>query len=570
MKLFSIVFLVFLVAGCSSSTAPAVSLDEGLQPVDSGALVDPPQDSGSAADTSIVDIQQDVQSDTGTGDMDIAQGDPDLSLEDIEELTPECAPCAVSEATADFSMTLESLVLAPERTRHNPLKGFITSYLWGEPANDFPDQMEFLYLPMFELWGPEGERFDTGLEPLIEAAAARGHHVVLRVYIDYPNKPYGLPPHLAGEVPCQNYSEHGGGCSPDYDHPLLVEAMVGLINALGAHYDGDPRLGVFQIGLLGFWGEWHTYPHTSWFPSGATQVAVLEAAHNAFSTTLLQVRRPAANSLDLRIGFHDDSFAHSTLGDVDWFFLPSLVAAGGGERWKEVMIGGELRPELQSNCFEDGYTLDTYAQDVGQCINETHASYLLNYKAFNEDGVGYQGLERTRAEAAAVQMGYQFELESAVLSLANMELDENTVEARVTVKLKQTGVAPFYHDLNLSLHGSDGAQLATNPDNLKTLLPGDARSLDFDLGRIAVEQANAAMELHLTSPVLLPGQKILLATTTAQTEEGGETRISWDTGCDLGGEVVPLGAQAGLAGPDCSCICDVDGLMRTCDGSLCP
>ena len=28
-----------------------------------------------------------------------------------------------------------------------------------------------------------------------------------------------------------------------------------------ARYDGDPRIGFVQLGLLGFWGEWHTYPY---------------------------------------------------------------------------------------------------------------------------------------------------------------------------------------------------------------------------------------------------------------------------------------------------------------------
>ena len=41
---------------------------------------------------------------------------------------------------------------------------------------------------------------------------------------------------------------------------------------------------------------------------------------------------------------------------------------------------------------------DTYAQDLGECIEATHASYLLNYTAFNGDGVGYEGDERERAE----------------------------------------------------------------------------------------------------------------------------------------------------------------------------
>jgi len=508
--------------------------------------------------------------DTSPSDVSTADtAEPDTTVMDdvVEDAVDAatCSSCAPSTATGQQSMDTELLVQDPNRTRHNPLKGFMTSYQWGQPANDFPDQMEFLYLPMADLWGPDGETFNTGLEPLLDAAAARGHHSVFRVFLDYPNSPSGMPAHLTELVTCQTYTDHGGGCSPDYDNPLLVEAMLGLISAMGAQYDGDPRIGALQVGLLGFWGEWHSYPHTDWFASVATQTAVLKAFHAAFNTSQLQLRYPSANSLDLRIGFHDDSFAYSTMGDIGWFFLPSLVAAGGAERWKEVMIGGELRPELQSVCFQDDYTLDTYAQDVATCIDATHASYLLNYTAFNEDGKGYEDTKREQTEQATLQMGYQFELQAASLNLWG--LDAGTVEAEVTVELAQTGVAPFYYTLNASLHAD--SELASHTEDLKTLLPGQSKTLTFSLGRVAVSVVNSPITLRLSSPMLLPDQRVLLATSTPGTAADGETALAWSLGCDVDGQTVSLGDVAGSVAPDCDCFCDVDGLLRTCDGTLC-
>jgi len=582
--------LMLVVAGCGqNSVAPTptdTNTDEG------GPAVDALQDQGLAVDSPIVDsgaLQPDappedtatdtvdaVEEDTPSGDteavetIDASFVEPDSGPEDTADAVEECAPCVPSAASAQFSMEPDAFAVTPNRTRHNPLKGFMTSYIWGSPANDFPDSMEFLYLPMADVWGPDGETFSSGLEPLLEAAASRGHHVVLRVYIDYPAKAYGLPPYLTDAVSCQPYTDHGGGCSPDYDHPLLVEAMVGLLTALGAHYDGDPRLGALQIGLLGYWGEWHTHPNTDSFASNYTQTAILNAAHTAFSITQIQVRRPAANSLDLRIGFHDDSFAFSTLGDTPWFFLPSLVSAGGGERWEEVMIGGELRPELQSICFQDDYTLGTNAQDITLCIEQTHASYLLNYKAFNEAGVGYQGIERLRAEEAAIHMGYQFELNAASLKLWGLDHDDETVEAEVTLTLAQSGVAPFYYDLHAAVHAEGSGPVGTSTENLKTLLPGSTKDLTFSLGRVPLAVVNNPMEVHLTAPILQPGQRVLLATHTPGTEEDGPTHIGWELGCNTAEETLPIGAQSGAMEPGCPCICDVDGVLRTCDGSVCP
>ena len=163
-------------------------------------------------------------------------------------------PCE-TPSTASVQSTLGASDLSPDavRTRDNPLKGFMTSYLWGEPASDFPDQMEFLYLPMADLWDEKGETLGTGLEPHLVAAAERGHHAVIRVYIDYPASESGLPGYLSELVDCRTYSDYGGGCSPDYDDPDLLEAMLGLISALGERYDADPRLGFVQVGFLGFW-----------------------------------------------------------------------------------------------------------------------------------------------------------------------------------------------------------------------------------------------------------------------------------------------------------------------------
>jgi hypothetical protein len=477
----------------------------------------------------------------------------------------DCESCPESTAVGTYGLGVDVLMPDTSRTQGNPLKGFMTSYLWGAPVTDFPDQMEFLYLPMNELWGPDGEVLETGLEPHLVAAESRGHHAVLRVFVDYPTRPSGLPDHLSVSVTCEAYTDHGGGCSPDYDHPDLVAAMVGLIEALGERYDGDPRLGFVQVGLLGFWGEWHTWPHTDWFPSDETQRAVLDAYSSAFDTTQLQIRRAAVHSVDLRMGFHDDSFAHSTLGEVDWFFLPGLETAGAADRWQNVAIGGELRPELQSQVFSDDYVLDTYSQDVLECIEATHASYLLNYHAFNGGEAGYLGADRDRAELAALRMGYMFELTEATLSLTG--LDAGSVQAGVTVQIAQSGVAPFYYPLFLGLEF--GADTVGSSEDLSTLLPGESQSVHLDLGRVSVDALDGPIAVSLTSEILQGTQKVSLGTTTPWSEATGTTLIQWEVACETEAGRLKLGEVAAKFASGCECVCDVDGVLRTCGGEPC-
>jgi hypothetical protein len=99
--------------------------------------------------------------------------------------------------------------------------------------------------------------FDTYLEPRLDGSASRLTHSIVRFYIDYPGAASGMPTFLVdGGLAFDNYTEFGGGRSPDYASDSLVSALERFIAALGERYDGDPRIFCIQIGLLGFWGEW--------------------------------------------------------------------------------------------------------------------------------------------------------------------------------------------------------------------------------------------------------------------------------------------------------------------------
>jgi len=231
----------------------------------------------------------------------------------------------------------------------------------------------------------------------------------------------------------RRYEEYGGGLSPDYDDPRMVKLMVELIRELGRRYDGDPRVAFIQVGLLGFWGEWHTYPHNEWFASEETQRAVLEAYDRSFNVTRLQVRYPSRVTRDYNVGFHDDSFAYATLGEVDWYFYNQLRRAGLTDRWKTEPIGGEVRPEIQADVFRRADLFEHFMQ----CIEATHASYLLMDRLFSHP---YTSAELRRAAEASQRMGYTF----AVCYASVEPLPGDS--ASVHVMVKNFGVAPFYYD----------------------------------------------------------------------------------------------------------------------------
>jgi hypothetical protein len=187
--------------------------------------------------------------------------------------------------------------------------------------------------------------FDHWEQKAWSVPTAQGKHVDLRVYIDYPSHSSGLPGWLKDEVLLTHYTNHGGGASPDYNNPRMVAAMERLIEAMGCRYDGNPRVAFIELGLLGFWGEWHTWPRDDLYAKPETERRVIDAFHRAFPHKILMARyaRDHAGSQPW-LGFHDDMFPQDTDNGEDWSFLAGLARSGRMDNWEKAAIGGEMVP----------------------------------------------------------------------------------------------------------------------------------------------------------------------------------------------------------------------------------
>ncbi len=174
----------------------------------------------------------------------------------------------------------------------NPLKGLVPYVGQGEP---FPHSMEFWYFPMDQLMtGPAS--FDWSLiERQLDTISSRGCQAVMRVYMEYPGKKSAVPEFLLKQgVKVASYKHDGQmNHTPDYNDPRTRKAMKSFIAAFGAKYDGDPRVGFITMGILGHWGEWHTYPKGELFASEEVQAEVMDAFEAAFKTTKVLMRYPA-------------------------------------------------------------------------------------------------------------------------------------------------------------------------------------------------------------------------------------------------------------------------------------
>ncbi|MFT4692379.1 MAG: hypothetical protein ACJASX_002036 [Limisphaerales bacterium] len=357
----------------------------------------------------------------------------------------------------------------------NPLKGFMP--FRGDYRGAFPHSMEWDYFPLGDLMtGPEAFDFEVVERSLMEVSA-RGHQLVMRVYLDYPEKSTGVPQFLIDEgVKMRPYEDHGGGLSPDYEDERLVQALEKFIAAFGNKYDGDPRLGFLTIGLVGFWGEWHTYPHDEWMPGFSVQRRILHAYDSAFSETRMLVRRPVADSTMLSIGYHDDSFAFSTLPTVDWHFVSQLRAAGATNQWRTNPIGGELRPELQLAIWDQPIPADIQHEDFAECVKQTHASWLVNQRVFNGE---LSAVAHARAVAGARSLGYEYFVSQT--HVPPIRAGEAMV---VELALENRGVAPFYYDWPVQLRVlSQGKPVheGSLPLRLTQVMPDSVTSLRVEI-----------------------------------------------------------------------------------------
>jgi len=217
--------------------------------------------------------------------------------------------------------------------------------------------MEWAYFPVNAVVTGRDTYDFTKVDALLDAIAARGDQSAIRFYLDYPTRPTGVPQYLidAGIDTSRTYTvfdNNNVSFSPDYNDPAVQEMLLHFVDALGKKYDGDPRIGYITAGLIGFWGEDHTWPMNgeksadnpkgeNWMPSDEFRASLVAAWDKAFDKTFVQYRLPTSATKEHHMGYHDDSFAYSTLDNVDWHFMSHMKNQNETDAWQSAPIGGE-------------------------------------------------------------------------------------------------------------------------------------------------------------------------------------------------------------------------------------
>lgn len=377
----------------------------------------------------------------------------------------------------------------------NPHKGWSSG--WFDTFEEASVGFQYLSWGDFE---PQDNGFDFAkVEQIIDRKGSANKHFVLRLYCDW--GPTDLSSHCPSwlhNMGVPRIQGAGGTYITDYNHPTFVAQAVQAIEALASRYNTDPRVHAFQIGILGYWGEWHTHGFS--YASGAggyvisdsTRNAILKAYKDHFTQAKIQGRYPWEATLQTigGIGFHNDYFLpnNSHSGDFD-------TAVSTNHLWLNGPIGGETPPRSDAQRASELQVMHT--TPTGQnMIAKGHYSTMNG---------GYR-VDPTHPYAASSMalhrmMGYNYQIDNA--NFADTLAKNETLSVQVTVQ--NIGIAPLYHDwsVQLALLNSNNEVVALAPANiaLSTLTPGSSSVLSANLPT----QLLAPNDYQLALRVLQPG-----------------------------------------------------------------
>ena len=417
----------------------------------------------------------------------------------------------------------------------NPLKGLVPYQ--GDRRKLFPHSLEFNYLP-YSILVKGYDEFDWDpLERMLDDIASRGHQAVLRVYLEYPNKTGAIPEFLLRDgLKVHKYATSNTASpaaaqaeTPDYEDKNLRKSLTGFIAALGERYDGDPRIGFITAGLLGAWGEWHTYPRSELFASKTVQLEVMDAYEAAFKITRVLLRYPTgdgddrlAKNADRKFGYHDDSFAWATLDtgkhEDSWFFMAKLKSRRASRRdqvERRTRSAGRSARRHGARCSTTSPD-NKRIQNFRQCVEATHVSWLMDSGMFKQE----QKADRIkRAEQEVRRMGYEFHAPAVTIG------EVKGGKLTVSLEVENRGVAPFYYDWQPEyglLANGQAVKTFAGTGKLTGLLPGDKPRLWADMLDVSgVKAGNYTLAVRVPNPM-----KRRQADTIRQRHPGHRARLA--------------------------------------------
>jgi hypothetical protein len=317
----------------------------------------------------------------------------------------------------------------------NPMRGF---YRWygGEPIpQPRPAYDHYARFGWRQLEPTRGQYDFSAIEQALGAAQSASAKFAFRVMsVNEFTSPVEIPAYLKQEVGGAYCTYNGSQVwVPAWDSPAFLARAQALMSALGARFNGDPRLGYYDMGIYGHWGEWHTEGLCTPAASPATKRALVDMQVAAFPNTRILMNSGGkevdafvyALSKSPSIGVRVDSLCSPWFGDQ--FTISSAKLAAMQDRWKTAPVVTE---------FYIWNPSDTALCD--QQVGTWHIAAIANGSIGNWSS--YSADQQAQLLLAGKHSGYRFVLNSLTYPA---EVTNNSFLA-ISSQWSNVGITPAY------------------------------------------------------------------------------------------------------------------------------
>lgn len=428
----------------------------------------------------------------------------------------------------------------------------------------------------------EGQYAWPLLDRLFECAEQRNQTIDFRLMVSWPgagdrdcwNDP-SENDNIDHAIPCwlvrkgAKEMEHNGAGGipasyvPDWEDATIRADHAELVTAIGARYANNVRLSSVDVGSVGFWGEWHTFPNDAeLMPSNDRRKEIIDLYASAFPNTplimLAQIFKNQVNgdteiadylydNYAGRFGWRGDSWGGSGHHNNDY----EPIHARNPELWKTGPVAMEvtgIMSEWPARFNTGGYDqvlpIDTVVNDA----MDWHASLAHNKASFFPPTIIDDPDPNLRdMRFLARWMGPRLVLDQLSYSKAVIAGEQGQIESTWINR----GSAPLYRDFRIWYRFRDASGTSTiirTSTTLKGLLPAGADGVvetsAFDIpGSLQSGDYTLDMAVAHVSDI---GLKVPLAI-TGSTEDGwyemGSISISGKTQLTGIAASTPVNAQ---------------------------
>jgi hypothetical protein len=308
----------------------------------------------------------------------------------------------------------------------------------------------------------------TLLDAALRIAHERGQTLMLRV------APYGPEPQtedvppwyrkLLGDESARGFPKQW---RTDPEDPRYIRHWTEMVRALGARYDGDPRLEAVDVSILGYWGEGE-YTGRLTEP---TMRALVDSYLEAFSKTPLMMqptdRRTNTYALSRRnVGWRADCLGDMRCVDGHWCHMfdaypEDIVNFGVQDSWRTGPVSLEacwVMREWKNRGWDVDYIIEQ--------------SLKWHISSFNNKSSAVPQEWQPQVDRWLKRMGYRFVLRRFTYP----ESVAPQGKLAFTSWWENKGVAPCYRPFPLALRLKSGnrAEVLLTGADIRYWLPGDA------------------------------------------------------------------------------------------------